>query len=129
MKKILVVEDDPVNAMILDDYLSANGFEVSVARSGPEGVERFHLELPDLMLVDVMLPRKNGFEVCFEIKRTPHGRRMPLVFMSAVYRDQENAERYAQRDLAADAYLTKPFDLGTMLAKVRGLLDMPVATA
>lgn len=123
MKKILVVEDDPVNAMILGDFLSAHGFEVSVARNGNEGVEMFHIEHPDLMLVDVMLPKKNGFEVCFEVKRTPHGRRMPLVFMSAVYRDEEHARSYVEKDLHADGYVTKPFDLGSMLSRVNTLLD------
>ncbi len=123
MKKILVVEDDPVNSMILGDYLTANGYEVSHARTGPEGIERFHLDHPDLMLVDVMLPRKNGFEVCFEVKRTPYGRQMPLVFMSAVYRDEEHARSYAEKDLHADGYMTKPFDLNSMLTRVRSLLD------
>lgn len=129
MKKILVVEDDPVNAMILGDYLSASGYEVTVARTGPEGVERFHLEQPDLMLVDVMLPRKNGFEVAFDVKRTLHGRSMPLIFMSAVYRDEEHGTQYAQRGLSADAYVTKPFELSRMLDKVRTLLGEPALPA
>ena len=64
MKKILVVEDDPVNAMIVGDFLASNGYEVAVARSGAQGIEMCASESPDMMLVDVMLPRRNGFEVC-----------------------------------------------------------------
>ena len=67
---ILVVEDDRVSARMMQDFLSAHGYETSVARTGPQGVERFHDLDPDLMIVDVALPKKNGFEVCFEVKRT-----------------------------------------------------------
>ena len=122
MKKILVVEDDPINLQILSDFLGANGYEMRAASTGPEGIEQFRRERPDLMLVDVQLPRKNGFEVCFEVKRTPEGHGTPILLMSAVYTDREHAERYAQSGLKADGYLLKPFDLGELLARVRGLL-------
>lgn len=122
MTTILVVEDDPVNAMVVSDYLGAHGYEVRCARTGTEGVELFGEIQPDLMIVDVMLPRKSGFEVCFEVKRTEHGRTMPLVFMSAVYRDEKQGSRYAVEDLHADAFLVKPFDLSRLLGTVRQLV-------
>lgn len=122
MTKILVVEDDPVNAMVVSDYLQAHGYDVRCARTGTEGVELFGTIRPDMMIVDVMLPRKSGFEVCFEVKRTDHGRTMPLVFMSAVYRDEKQGERYAVEDLHADAFLVKPFDLSRLLGTVRQLV-------
>ena len=123
MKKILVVEDDPVNAQILSDFLAANGYATSAASSGTEGLERFRADRPDLMLVDVQLPRKNGFEVCFEVKRSPEGRDLPVLLMSAVYTDREHVDRYAHgNELRADGYLTKPFDLVDLLARVRALL-------
>jgi DNA-binding response OmpR family regulator len=118
VKKILVVEDDPVGARVLRDFLVANGYYTAVARSGPEGIAAFHREKPDLMLIDVMLPRKNGFEVCFEVKRTEHGKRMPVLLMSAVYTDHEHATRYAET-LQAQGYLVKPFDLHALLEQVR----------
>jgi len=121
-KKILVVEDDPINLQILSDFLSANGYLTCGASSGTEGLARFRDEHPDLMLVDVQLPRKNGFEVCFEVKRTPEGRALPVLLMSAVYTDREHAERYSQQGLRADGYLLKPFDLADLLARVRGLI-------
>jgi len=122
VKKILVVEDDPVNLQILSDFLSAHGYDTRGATTGPEGIESFRRERPDLMLVDVQLPRKNGFEVCFEVKRSPEGRDTPVLLMSAVYTDREHAERYAHDGLHADGYLLKPFDLADLLARVRGLL-------
>ncbi|HTJ43092.1 MAG TPA: response regulator [Kofleriaceae bacterium] len=122
MKKILVVEDDPINAQILSDFLSANDYATSVASSGTEGIERFKADRPDLMLVDVQLPRKNGFEVCWEIKRSPEGAQLPILLMSAVYTDREHANRYSHDSLRADGYLTKPFDLADLLQRVRDLL-------
>lgn len=122
MKKILVVEDDPVNQMILVDFLAANGYELVAAASGPEGIELFEHELPDLMLVDVQLPRKNGFEVVREIKSTPAGRGTPMLLMSAVYSDRDQTTRIEKLGSLADGYLSKPFDLVQLLAQVRQLL-------
>ena len=122
MKKILVVEDDPINAQILSDFLAANGYATTAASSGTEGLERFKTDRPDLMLVDVQLPRKNGFEVCWEVKRSPGGASLPVLLMSAVYTDREHANRYSHDSLRADGYLTKPFDLADLLQRVRDLL-------
>jgi DNA-binding response OmpR family regulator len=121
MKKILVVEDDAVSARMLRDYLDAHGYDTTVASTGPEGLTRFEADTPDLMIVDVALPMKNGFEVCFDVKRTERGRAMPLLLMSAVYRD-DHAERYAQDDLHAQGWLSKPFDLRTLLDRVEQLI-------
>lgn len=122
MKKILVVEDDPVNQMILVDFLAANGFEMLAAASGPEGIERFERDAPDLMLVDVQLPRKSGFEVVREIKSTPKGKTTPMLLMSAVYSDRDQTSRIEKLGSLADGYLSKPFDLVQLLAQVKQLL-------
>ncbi|HLL22250.1 MAG TPA: response regulator, partial [Kofleriaceae bacterium] len=118
MKKILVVEDDPVNSMILVDFLAANGYETACAASGPEGIERFDRDPPDLMLVDVQLPRQNGFEVVREIKNRPRGKTTPILLMSAVYTDRDQSNRTVQLGTLADGYLSKPFDLVYLLAQV-----------
>lgn len=120
MKKILVVEDDPVNQMILIDFLAANGYQTVAASSGPEGIERYDRDAPDLCLVDVQLPRKNGFELVREIK----GRALktPVLLMSAVYNDADQSTRTVQLGTLADGYLTKPFDLVHLLAQVKKLL-------
>ena len=120
MKKILVVEDDPVNQMILMDFLAANGYQTIAANSGPEGIEQFDKTTPDLCLVDVQLPRKNGFELMREIKS--RGTKTPILLMSAVYTDQDASTRTVQLGTLADGYLTKPFDLVQLLAQVRQLL-------
>jgi len=122
VKKILVVEDDPVNQQILSDFLAANGYETIAASSGLEGLARFDDTTPDLLLVDVQLPRKNGFELCREIKGRPHGERTPILLMSAVYSDRDQTSRTVEIGTLADGYLTKPFDLVALLATVRQLL-------
>lgn len=120
MKKILVVEDDPINQMILSDFLAANGYETIAASSGPEGIERFDRDAPDLCLVDVQLPRKNGFECVREMKS--RGKQVPILLMSAVYNDRDQSNRTIQLGTLADGYLTKPFDLAALLSQVRELL-------
>jgi DNA-binding response OmpR family regulator len=120
VKKILVVEDDPVNQMILTDFLAANGYLTVAASSGPEGSDAFDREKPDLCLVDVQLPRKNGFELVREIKS--RGPNTPVLLMSAVYTDQDQSTRTVQLGTLADGYLSKPFDLVHLLEQVRQLL-------
>lgn len=122
MKKILVVEDDPVNQMILSDFLAANGYETVAASTGPEGIEMFERTAPDLLLVDVQLPRKNGFELVREIKGRPTGKNTPILLMSAVYNDRDQSSRTIQLGTLADGYLSKPFDLVQLLTTVRQLL-------
>jgi len=119
VKKILVVEDDPVNQMILTDFLAANGYQTVAAATGPEGIECFDRDLPDLCLIDVQLPRKNGFELVRDIKSKA---KTPVVLMSAVYNDSDQSTRTVQIGALADGYLTKPFDLVELLATVRSLL-------
>ncbi len=121
-KTILVVEDDPVNQMILIDFLAANGYRTIAASTGPEGIERYDREHPDLLLVDVQLPRKNGFELVREIRSRPGERTTPVLLMSAVYSDRDQSSRTIQLGALADGYLTKPFDLAQLLAQVRQLL-------
>jgi DNA-binding response OmpR family regulator len=120
VKKILVVEDDPINQMILSDFLAANGYATVAAASGPEGIESFDREAPDLCLVDVQLPRKNGFELVREMKS--RGKGTPILLMSAVYSDRDQSSRTIQLGTLADGYLSKPFDLAALLSQVRTLL-------
>lgn len=121
MKSILIVEDDPLNAKLLTNLLEAHGYRTRLATTGAEGVSAFGEETPDLMLIDIQLPRKNGFEVCFEVKRSPQGRSMPVLLMSAVYTDEEHATRYSE-ELSADGYLMKPFDMNVLMERVHELI-------
>lgn len=123
-KHVLIVEDDDMTALVLSEYLASYGYRVTVARTGDEAVLKFHADPPDLALVDVLLPRRDGFEVCFAIKADEYGKRVPVVLMSAVYRDVEEAERYAQGLLAA-GFLKKPFDLDVLVERVHQLIGPP----
>jgi DNA-binding response OmpR family regulator len=120
-KTILVVEDDPVNGLVLLDFLEAHGYRVLLSKTGPDGVAAFEQDRPDMVLVDVLLPRKNGFEVCFDIKRSERGRNTPILMMSAIYKDVEHAEQHSSSNGAA-GFLVKPFELGDLLARVRTLI-------
>jgi DNA-binding response OmpR family regulator len=122
MKKILVVEDDPVGGLVLMDFLEAHGYQTSLARSGKDGVAACAIDRPHMMIVDVLLPFKNGFEVCFAVRGTPEGRDIPILLMSAVYRDKEHAEHYATEGLAAQGFLSKPFELSELLGRVQALI-------
>lgn len=121
-KTILVVEDDPVNGLVLLDFLEAHGYRVLLSKTGPDGVAAFAQDHPDMVLVDVLLPRKNGFEVCFDIKRTERGRDTPVLLMSAIYKDVAHAEQHARANVGAAGFLVKPFELGDLLARVRTLI-------
>ena len=122
MKKFLLVEDDALSSMVLGDVLGAHGYDVSFPSNGVDALTEFERVSPDAMLVDVMLPKRSGFEVCFEVKRTEKGRNMPVMLMSAVYRDEDHARKYAREDLRAQAYLGKPFDMKAMLTELETLL-------
>ncbi len=121
-ERILVVEDDLTSARMVRDYLEAHGYVVTLAATGTEGLACFEREPFDLMIVDVALPKKSGFELCRDVKQTAHGRRMPVLLMSAVYRDGDHAAEITDEALRAQDYLAKPFDLKELLARVRALL-------
>lgn len=121
---VLIVEDDEMTALVISEYLASYGYRVSIARNGADGVTKFMADPPNLALVDVLLPRKDGFEVCFAIKAHQQGKRVPVVLMSAVYRDVEEAQRYAQGMLAA-GFLKKPFDLDLLVERVHELIGPP----
>jgi DNA-binding response OmpR family regulator len=120
-QRILVVEDDPICQKVLVDFLSTWGYEVSAASNGVEGIDEAMRVKPALVLCDVLLPRKSGFEVCFELKRAPETRDVPVIFMSAVCNDA-HARNHAAVDLRAQGYFEKPFSLGAVLARIQQLI-------
>jgi DNA-binding response OmpR family regulator len=118
--RILVVEDDPSIRMGLEDTLAAKGYEVEVVGRGSDGAERATSGRYDLVVLDVMLPDIDGFEVCRRIRaaRGP-ARRIPVIFLSA--RGAE-LDRVRGLELGADDYVTKPFSLMELLARVASVL-------
>ncbi|HEV8321023.1 MAG TPA: response regulator transcription factor [Myxococcota bacterium] len=121
-KRILVVEDDDVGARVLHDLLVAHGYEVETARTGSAGLEAWKQERWDLMIVDVLLPVMNGFELCRMVKSARPGPATPVILISAAYRHPERDPAYARRALGADAYLCKPFELDDLLTQVHALV-------
>lgn len=120
-KKILVVEDDPVNATMVFDYLSSQGYDVAVVMDGDEAVLKSQSLAPDLMIVDVLLPKKNGFNVCLEVNRlSAHA--IPILVMSAIYND-ETSRTFVENDLHAAGFLRKPFKLKELLERVRAVFN------
>ncbi len=122
MKSILVVEDDPTHAKIISDLLTARGYRVRVAMTGPAGVERFMEGPVDLVLIDINLPEKNGFDVAAEIRATAEGEHIPLLLMSAVPEHRHGMGEYNRPRVRVDGHVDKPFRLVDLLRRVRGFI-------
>jgi DNA-binding response OmpR family regulator len=117
MTRILIIEDEPDMVLGLQDNLELEGYEVIVARDGAEGLHAARQTQPDLILLDVMLPKKSGLEVCRELR--VQGFAQPILMLTA--RGQE-LDKVAGLELGADDYITKPFGLSELLARVRAHL-------
>lgn len=112
---ILVVDDEPNIVLSLEFVLQSEGYRVRVARDGQEALDAIAAEPPDLILLDVMLPRVSGFDVCQRIRCEPAWRDVRIVMLSAKGREVEVQKGLA---LGAHAYVTKPFGLQELLAEV-----------
>ncbi len=117
--RILIAEDEPNIVTSLQFLLQKNEYEVRVARDGEEALQLVESFMPDLVLLDVMMPVRNGFDVCRKIRENPALRRIRIVMLTARGRAAERDEGLA---LGADAYITKPFSTKELVAKVRQLL-------
>jgi DNA-binding response OmpR family regulator len=124
MPRILIVEDDPDIALGLELDFKDEGYEVEVARDGVEGALRAKQPGWDIVILDVMLPGKDGFEVCRDIRRARL--RTPILMLTA---RAEEAEKVMGLDMGADDYITKPFSPRELRARVRALVRRASATA
>lgn len=115
--RILLIEDEPGLVLTLTDLLTAEGYEVDTAADGPKGLARAASAKYDLIILDVMLPGKNGFEVCREIRR--QGSEVAILMLTA---KTQVIDRVVGLKLGADDYLTKPFDPAELLARVEARL-------
>ena len=122
--RILVVEDEAPMRMALEDILGANGYRVLTAADGQTGLEAAISERPDLVLLDVMLPKLDGLAICSELRSRGAG--LPVLMLTA--RGQVS-DRVAGLDTGADDYLVKPFSTDELLARVRALLRRQERTA
>lgn len=114
---VLVVEDDPTLRLGLTKTLRSEGFRVEVAKTGPEGIELARKEPPDLVLLDVMLPGLNGFEVCEELRRSDPD--LPILMVTAKGEEQDKVRGLK---LGADDYIVKPFGVAELCARVHAAL-------
>jgi DNA-binding response OmpR family regulator len=119
-KRILIADDEQNIVISLEFLMKREGYEVLVAQDGAEAVDMIRAEMPDLVLLDVMMPRKTGFEVCQEVKADPALKSVSILMLTAKGRDTEVAKGLA---LGADAYMTKPFSTKELVEKVRSLLQ------
>ena len=112
--RILIVEDESPLAAGLSDLLAGEGYLPLVAADGRQALELFRRRKPDLVLLDVMLPEKSGYEVCREIRK--ENPRVPILMLTA---KGEELDRIAGLELGADDYIVKPFGVGELLARIR----------
>jgi DNA-binding response OmpR family regulator len=121
MTRVLVVEDDPAIALGLEDDLTLEGYAVEVVRDGEAALARAGAGGIDLVLLDVMLPRKDGFAVCRELRL--RGVRVPIIMVTA---KTHEAEKILGLELGADDYVTKPFSPAELRARIRSVLRRAV---
>jgi len=125
-KRILVVDDEPDFAGIVQQNLEKEGFEVEVAYDGEEGIEKVQSNPPDAIVLDVMMPGKDGYEVCSELKADDRFADIPIILLTAVA-SHVTSTRYSHRDgmsTEADDYLAKPASAEQITESIKGLLDM-----
>ena len=123
MTQVLVVDDEPMVREVLARYLEAEGFGVVTAGDGEEALDRFEESRPDLVLLDLMLPRIDGFEVLDRMRTLA---RVPVIMLTA---RGEETDRVVGLDLGADDYVTKPFSPREVVARVRAVLRRTGADA
>lgn len=118
-KKILIADDEPNILISLEFLMKREGYAVVLARDGQEALEAVLRERPDLVLLDVMMPIKSGFDVCHEVRANEAVKDTPIVMLTAKGRDTDVAKGLA---LGASAYMTKPFSTRELVQKVQSLL-------
>jgi DNA-binding response OmpR family regulator len=120
-KRVLIVDDEPNIVISLEFLMKREGFDVAVANDGEAALAQIEARPPDLVLLDVMLPKKNGFEVCQHIRANPACQEVKVIMLTAKGRDTEVAKGMA---LGADAYMTKPFSTKELVAQAKQILGL-----
>jgi DNA-binding response OmpR family regulator len=121
-KKILIVDDEPNIVAAVEFLLQRSGYEVHVARNGDEALQQVEACNPDLVLLDVMMPARSGYEVCKRIREHAGWEHIKIIMLSAKGRDAEVNKGLA---IGADLYVTKPFSTRDLMSKIGTLLEQP----
>jgi DNA-binding response OmpR family regulator len=119
-KEILIVDDEPSIVVPIQFLMEQQGYSVIVAENGHDALDLIYKYNPDLVLLDIMLPGIDGYEVCEIVRLNPKLRGIKIIFLTAKGREVEIAKGLA---LGADAYITKPFSNAELVAKVKSVLD------
>ena len=120
-KQVLIADDEPNIVAALEYLLQRSGYEVSIARNGDEALQLIEQNRPDLVLLDVMMPVRSGYEVCQVMRAREDWRHIKIVVLTAKGREADANKGLA---LGADLYITKPFSNRDLIAKINGLLDV-----
>ena len=122
--RILVVDDEIYIVHILDFSLGMEGYEVLTALDGEQALERLKSDKPDLIVLDIMMPKLDGYEVCRTIKTNPDTQHIPVILLSAKGR---NVDQKMGFDVGADDYITKPFSPRKLVERINALLGQSVS--
>ncbi|MCY9659431.1 response regulator transcription factor [Paenibacillus chondroitinus] len=114
--KVLVIEDDPYISDLIGLYAEKSGYTISIAHNGLKGLEMFYESPPDLVILDIMMPEMDGWEVCKEIRRFD---KTPVIMLTG---KGENCDKLKGFDLGTDDYLVKPFDPNELMARIKAVL-------
>ena len=118
-KRILIVDDEPNILISIEFLMRREGYDVAIARDGEEGLAAIRAQRPDLVVLDVMMPKRDGFEVCAEVRANRSLSDVRILMLTAKGREAEIKKGLA---LGADAYIPKPFSTHELVAKVNALL-------
>jgi CheY-like chemotaxis protein len=119
-QKILLIDDSSVNNLLLQNILEDEGFEVQTAFSGREGLEKMDSDKPDLVVLDIMMPRMDGFEVLNKIISNPVTKDIPVIMLTA---KNDSKDEELAREIGAVDYMTKPVDIKNTLQRIRKFID------
>jgi len=119
--RILIIDDDPVIVKMLEGRLAANGFDPLVANEAPIGLEMAIKKNPDLIILDVMMPIINGYNMCSLLKAEEKTKKIPIIMLTA---RSEEIDKNIGEKVGVDAYLTKPFLIDDLLAAIRKLIKV-----
>jgi two-component system, OmpR family, response regulator RpaA len=116
---ILVIEDDEIVARTIERSLRGQEFRVTVANSGVEGLKNAHRQLPDLVIMDIIMPGMDGYSVCREMRADPLLSEIPILFLTAKAKDEDRIQGFLA---GADDYLTKPFNIDELILRIRAII-------
>ena len=118
--EILIVDDEPSVVLPIQFLMEQQGYRVMIAERGEDALDLIYQYKPDLVILDIMLPGMDGYEVCEIVRLNPKYRKVKIIFLTAKGREVETAKGLA---LGADAYITKPFSNAALVAKIKELIE------